>query len=217
MKKISLILSVVLLLTLCACGGNDNSDVPQDSSEVIEENSAAGENLLSASFSGVEGRGETAPELSFVLPDGFSLGDETNEIISVPGEFVARLPIVNFEGESVGYVAYNTFEAPTGGNVPADEEYYKAVWPGLRLSSFRVWDPFTAVRTDEYGQRGTVTIEYIAPEDAASSAVAGSEQLSADGVLAYDKEKLVYVGFAFLPDTINRDELTRLRQSVEIK
>lgn len=131
------------------------------------------------------------------------------------GELYSNLHI--FDGENcIGYIGFNVFEPYTEEIEQA--EYHKTVWPTLRMSRMYVWDPFVSVKTTENGESGVVNIMYLDPEKLSQnpSAMAEVPEINTNGILAYDKQLKVYVGMAFVPETVNSDTAEKIAKSLVI-
>lgn len=154
-------------------------------------------------------------DFSVTLPIGWSLRESHNNELLPIGELYT--PLYIYDGDEIkGYIGFDCFE-PNNGEIPA-EEYYKAVYPKLRLSRVSVWDPYTAVKATENGEVGTVKISYI---DAGriqefAGKMPDMTEYRSDGILCYDKSLGVYVGIAFVPDAVSGDELNSIAETVTI-
>jgi hypothetical protein len=147
------------------------------------------------------------------LPSGWEIKDTKGSETLPTGEFYT--PVYIYEGDKIiGYIAFNVFE-PYTGEIPA-EEYYKTVYPNLRLSSFYHWDPYTAVKTTDMAETGIAEIEYIDPNvtENYTGAMSDAPRLRTIGILSYNKELGVYIGIAFMPDTIDREQAEEIAQTV---
>ncbi len=118
------------------------------------------------------------------------------------------------DGQLTGFVFFKQF-TPYAGEIPA-EKYHETVWPDLRLSSMCIWDPFTSVKQWENGESGICDIYYTDLEvlDREHLTNAEAPHYMSHGVLAYDKEKEYYMGFAFAPNTVSEDTLVRISESL---
>lgn len=149
------------------------------------------------------------------LPSGWTLRESNGGETVPPGEFYT--PVYLYEGEKlIGYIGFNTFE-PYEEEI-APEEYYKTVYPPLRLPSIFHWDPYTPVATGEDGETGVVDIWYLDPDkiDEHPGAMPEVPSLETRGILCYDKGLGVYVGIAFLPGSIEEDQLQAIARSVSL-
>ncbi len=131
-----------------------------------------------------------------------------------PGRFDYTVDLYQ-DDELIGYIGMSAFE-PYTEEIP-QEEYHKTVWPGLRLSSMCVWDPFVSLTTTGKCENGLVDIQYVDYEYMAENpgtAVAAAPQYETFGILAYDKEEKMFCGFAFLPGRVSRETATKIALSV---
>lgn len=119
------------------------------------------------------------------------------------------------DGRLIGFVFFNRF-TPYTEEIPA-EKYHETVWPDLRLSSMCIWDPFTSVKQWESGESGICDIYYTDLEvlDRDHLTNAEAPHYMSQGVLAYDKEKEYYVGFAFAPNTVSDQTIVQIADSIE--
>lgn len=155
-------------------------------------------------------------QVELALPAGWTVGQTPpKDAVPIPGDFYTPLSICSGD-EPIGYIGFNVFE-PLDGDIP-QEEYYKAVYPGLRLSSFFHWDPYTAVKTTDTAETGIAQIWYLDPDetDDHPGAMPDVPQLETYGVLSYDKELRVYIGMAFLPGALDRAQVQAIAESVSL-
>ena len=145
------------------------------------------------------------------LPKGWKISDTPGDAVMPLGEFYSMRYI--FDGETpIGYIGFDIFE-PYTEEIP-QEQYYQTVYPKLRLPAFSKWDPYTAVKTTENSETGTVEIHYVDPLALMSGE--GGEELVSNGILCYDKQLCVYVGIAFVPDAADAETLNAIAQSITI-
>ncbi len=117
----------------------------------------------------------------------------------------------------VGYMFYNGF-APYEDEI-RQEDYHKTVWSSLRLSSFFIWDPFTAVRRDETGEAGVVEIHYKDRDEIKNhpGAMPSVPELDSLGIMVYSIPKRVYAALAFAPDTITQQQAEEIARNIIIE
>ncbi len=136
------------------------------------------------------------------LPQGWS--------VTLPETTEANRQILNlysqaeiWEGETyVGTIGFNRYEPYDGGDIPPEEQY-KTVYYELRLSSFEVWDPYTAVRTDDTGESGIANVTYKDQDymlEHPDVSAAGVPSFETKGILCWNSEITTYVGIRFSPD-----------------
>lgn len=153
--------------------------------------------------------------VSLTLPEGWSLSEKYSGEPLPPAELYT--PVYLYNGETLmGYIGFDVFE-PYTGEIPP-EEYYKTVYPKLRLSSIFCWEPYTAVKTTDNGETGLAEIHYAAPEQIAQHPGAKAEipESKADGILCYDKALGVYIGIAFVPNAIDESGIKSIAESVTL-
>lgn len=155
-------------------------------------------------------------QVELALPAGWTVGQTPpKDAVPIPGDFYTALSICSGDGP-IGYIGFNVFE-PFDGDIP-QAEYYKAVYPGLRLSSFFHWDPYTAVKTTDTAETGVAEIWYLDPNeiDKHPGAMPDVPHLETYGVLSYDKQLRVYIGIAFAPGVLDRAQAQTIAESVTL-
>lgn len=183
----------------------------------------AAENRISLTFPAYELNGNEPAYIaeqsnfyfSVTLPAGWSLSEKYNNELLPMGELYT--PMYIYDGDEIkGYIGFDCFE-PYSGEIP-EEEYYMSVYPKLRLSRFSVWDPYTAVKTTENGEVGTVEISYLdySRLNEFAGRLPDMPEYKSNGILCYDKALCVYVGIAFVPDAVSDEELNSIAESVVI-
>lgn len=161
------------------------------------------------------------------LPDGWTVQQPSGGLTYIglmqdspfaelpPGDFYS--PCLIYDGDTlIGYAGCNTF-TPYEDEIP-QEQYYKTVYPTLRLSSMFGWDPYTAVQATENGETGIAQIWYLDPQeiDRHPGAMPEVPVLETLGILSYDRERAVFIGIAFLPNTVDQMQAEQIAQSVRI-
>lgn len=149
------------------------------------------------------------------FPENWTLKNTKGNETTPTGEFYT--PVYIYDGDNlIGYIGFNRFEPYTDEIEP--EDYYKTVWTPLRLSSFFNWEPYTAVTANETGETGIADIWYLDPDeiDKHPGALASVPTLETVGILSYDKKLGVYIGIAFMPNTISREQAEMIAKSVAI-
>lgn len=155
-------------------------------------------------------------QVELALPAGWTVGQTPpKDVVPIPGDFYTPLSICSGD-EPIGYIGFNVFD-PFDGDIP-QAEYYKAVYPGLRLSSFFHWDPYTAVKTTDTAETGVAEIWYLDPNeiDKHPGAMPDVPHLETYGVLSYDKRLRVYIGIAFAPGVLDRAQAQAIAESVTL-
>lgn len=244
MKRFLLAVAIVILLLLSACqntAGTSRADTTAETETANVTESDASETESAAAAVSDEKSAEhhkvTFPaykidnpnNLPFIdslnvmepftaeldLPAGWEIKNAKGGETVPTGEFFS--PVFIYEGEKlIGYIAFNAFE-PYDGEIP-QKEYYKTVYPTLRLSSFYHWDPYAAVKTTDTGETGIAEIEYIDPNEIENytGAIPEATRFSTTGILSYDKELGVYIGIAFMPDAVSRELAEEIAQTVKL-
>jgi hypothetical protein len=149
------------------------------------------------------------------LPNKWVIETEKGDANLPLGEFYTPLYIYE-ANQLIGYIGFNIFE-PFTEEIPK-EQYYKTVWPTLRLSSMFMWEPFTSIKATETGEVGIADISYKDPTKIGTPNISMAEiqNLETIGILAYDKKLKVYIGMAFIPDIITRDKVISIAKSINI-
>ncbi len=110
---------------------------------------------------------------------------------------------------------YNTFEAIDETEMPP-EDYYKAVYSGIRLGSLYHWDDYQTIATSEQMETALANVYYVERTDGMTSA-AGSPSTVVPGILSYNKQLQVYVAVQFSSDTVVTDaEREMIAKSIRI-
>ena len=119
------------------------------------------------------------------------------------------------EGEQVGTVGFNIYEEAEG--VPP-EQYYQVVYSAIRLGSVAFWnvDPYQPLCQTDNGETTLATVCYKDPEQMTEGKSAAEvPYIEEQGILSYDRERRVYVGFHFT-ETLAQDELEAIAKSIAI-
>ena len=154
--------------------------------------------------------------LSVELPEGWTLGDAKEKGSAVGPDGLLYTPVGIFrEGEQVGTVGFNIYEEAEG--VPP-EQYYQVVYSAIRLGSVAFWnvDPYQPLCQTDNGETTLATVCYKDPEQMTEGKSAAEvPYIEEQGILSYDRERRVYVGFHFT-ETIEQDELEAIAKSIAI-
>lgn len=139
-----------------------------------------------------------------------------DESVYIPGDFSGVLAIYN-GNQPVAAIGYSEFTPYEDEIEP--ENYYKTVYPELRLSSIFGWDEYQPVKTTETGETALAHIWYCDPKELNNymGAMPDCPILETNGILAFDKSLQVYVGVAFDPEQITREEVEALAKTLEIR
>lgn len=154
--------------------------------------------------------------LSVELPEGWTLGNAKEKGSAVGPDGLLYTPVGIFrEGEQVGTVGFNIYEEAEG--VPP-EQYYQVVYSAIRLGSVAFWnvDPYQPLCQTANGETTLATVCYKDPEQMTEGKSAAEvPYIEEQGILSYDRERRVYVGFHFT-ETIEQDELEAIAKSIAI-
>ena len=108
---------------------------------------------------------------------------------------------------------YNLFEPIDENEIP-QEDYYKAVYSGIRLGSLYRWDDYQPIVTSEDMETALANV-YIQQTDGTTSAAASPTAVM-PGILSYNKRLQVYVAVQFLPDTVTDEERETIAKSIRL-
>lgn len=213
MKKLAFILSVVIItLSLLACGNEYHSAGDREHGVVFPAYEE--KNINNLPF--IDQINQTPPFMVVGdFPKDWAFKNEKGDETLPLGEFYTPVYIYNND-KLLGYIGFNVFEPYTDEIEP--ENYYKTVWPALRISSFFNWEPFTSVIKSDTAETGIADIWYLNPNkiDNHPSEMANVQILESLGILSYNKQLGVFIGIAFMPDSITREEAQHLAESVKI-
>ncbi len=123
------------------------------------------------------------------------------------GTSFAFTPLWLYQGEEyAGSIAYNTFEIYP--DVPP-ENFYRMVYNQLMLGSVLNWDnDYTVVR--DWGSGCSATVQIMESQGAAGPAD------MRPGILAYDRDRLVYVAIQLENGRLSSQEVWELAESLQI-
>lgn len=151
------------------------------------------------------------------LPKGWEVRpvDETNPngVAYFGDNFLDELHL--YSGDTfVAQVGFQVFQ-PYEGEIP-QAEYYKSVYPQLRLGRFYTWDPYTPVATADGFETALATVGYLPPEEVEQhlGELAAVAETEVPGILAYDKGRGVYVGIQFAPDAVSHEQAKAIARSL---
>lgn len=115
-------------------------------------------------------------------------------------------PVYLFDGEKLeATAAYNTFQLYED---TTDENFYRSVYNQLMLGAHYNWNyEYTPVRED--GRFCAATCKVLITDSETG------EERYVPGVLAYDKERLVYVAIQFEEGAVTEEELRELAESIK--
>ena len=217
-KALYIMLFVLSLLLMAGCGRKDAANAPEDTA-------SGRENTLSISFpADQDGRNaynskiyDTKPfSVKLALPAGWETRQPAAENRGSDDNFYTKVALYNKEAY-MGFVGFNIY-TPAGEEVPK-EDYYKTVYSSLRLGSMYIWDQYTPVKTTETTETATATVNYKDPEkiDENPGAMAEVPFIEVPGILAYDKNMLVYVGIQFAENAVTDEEVRQIAESLVLE
>lgn len=149
---------------------------------------------------------------SFLLPQGWSLTEpEKSERVFDQG-MNTQLLICDSAGNAVGRIGYGLIEPTEPGNEPEEGEYYKLVYSYLRTPSSCFWEDYRVVKKTAAGENAVATVYFGESEPGYAT-----EERTAHGALAYDKELGVYVALRMEEDApFTADQVETLAQSLTL-
>lgn len=158
---------------------------------------------------------ETEPfHLSVVLPDGWTIQQPADGAPSTPFPFLPGYTPLNIVdgGAYIGAICFNIFE-PYEDEIP-QEEYYKTVYPELRLGSLYSWQEYTPVVSSPTAETALATVYMVLQEDSLSAAE--SPTLEVPGILSYDTGLGAYVAIQFAEGAATEEQLQAIAQSIRL-
>ena len=167
-------------------------------------------NLVTVAFPTGQGEpspAETAPvKVSLALPEGWS--------VKAPADTADRGMEFYQEDVYKGRIDLCPFEPMARDSAPAGD-YYKTVYPELRLSRACVWDPYTPVKgEDGVAETGVATVMRTDLENAQPGKLAQAPTIESVGILSYDCALKAYAAIEFAADTVTHEQAQALAQSV---
>lgn len=143
-------------------------------------------------------------QVALSLPEGWSVR------VPPPAErrtSYAFTPLWLYQGEEyAGSIAYNTFEVYP--DVP-EESFYRMVYNQLMLGSVLNWDNEYTVAMD-WGSGCSATVQIMESQGAAGP------MDKRPGILAYDRDRLVYIAIELQNGHLSSEEVRELAESIRI-
>lgn len=172
-----------------------------------------------------ETESETTPQidtdeisLNFSLNDGIWMApyNEKDDVDIGCAFGCTPFKMIYKDGECIATLSYNTYEEYDG-DLPS-EDYYKAVYPNLRLSSICIWHDYTPVAHTDNTETATCTVTYKDPRDIENhpGAMADVKEITTYGILSYNKDRKLYVAIQFKKDSMSFDEITEIAKDFSI-
>lgn len=170
-------------------------------------------NLSPKTFS-VELQPQNAEKIyvQFTVPDpkGYFLENTDNDSYNIHS---------TFKGNLIGEISCESFEPYTDTDVP-EGEYYKTVYPSLRLSSIESWtaDYYKVVAGDDNSESALCDVigKDFTKADNYEGRLAELPTAEFDGILSCNKEQEVFVKIKFEKGYFTEEELEKLAQSIII-
>lgn len=151
------------------------------------------------------------------IPDSWEFKTSNNGEKNIPsGEFYT--PVYIYENDKlIGYIGFNKFELYTDEIQP--ENYYQTVYTNLRMSIFFSWDPYKAVTRNDVSETGIADVWYLDQSEISNhpGAMPDVPSYETKGILSYNKDLQVYVGFAFVPDSVSEEQIQSIAETLTIK
>nr|MDD6336695.1 M56 family metallopeptidase [bacterium] len=144
-------------------------------------------------------------DLQVTLPTGWvaKIPDERQSVFY--GEF--GTPLALYEGNNqVGTIFFGCYQPYDG--VAPDGDYYKVVYPALRLPSHYYWDICaTPVRSDStQGLQQTALARVYKTSEEQNTALAPGEVVEMLGIVSFDDRKHAYVGIELDPEWVTEKQ-----------
>ena len=115
---------------------------------------------------------------------------------------------------TIGFNRYEKYEEEV-----EPENYYKTVYPELRLSRIMAWENYTPVRTSETMESALATVFYIEPDLPENKNLSWAQlpEKEVPGILCYNDELQVYVAIKFAEGReIGEETLRIIAKSLEV-
>lgn len=178
------------------------------------------------SFIEIDGQSKNVAEVdpfkvSLNLPKSWEIRKPTDADKNViMGTFFSEMVITDGEKIIAG-IGYNVFEpyvAAEGEEPMTQENYYKTVYPDLRLGSMVNWNPYVAVKTADNSETGIADVWFLDPDeiDNHPGAMSDVPVIETKGILAYDKEIGAYIGLMFQPESVTDEQIRTIADSVTL-
>lgn len=231
MKRILFVTAAIALISLAGCQAENqqitegNVDTSGSITDIVSMDDAIKTNVIQFPAYATENPrklphfdelNKTPPFVVQVdFPNSWIIKEEKGDETVPTGELFSKVFIYD-EDKLIGYVGFDIFEPYTEEIEP--ENYYKTVYPTLRLPSVAIWDPYIAVKTTDVAETAIVDIWYLDPNEIENylGAMADVPQLETTGILSYDKELKVYIGIAFMPDTIDKEQAETIAKTINL-
>lgn len=157
--------------------------------------------------------------LNITLPDGWSIDTDAKKE-PYYGMYGGTYRIYN-NGEYVGFIGcgsypdYSLESEPEQYPEPFSADYYKAVYPELRLPAHYFWEisPEPLKRTSN-GETSLAVVYKQIPEDGVSAAA--WETLENPGIVSYDDDKHVYVMIELEP-SVGEEVQRKIAESISLE
>ena len=158
-------------------------------------------------------------EVQLAFPQGWEIrqpaADNNQGVGYFSSSFLSELQI--YQGNVfVGQMGFNSFE-PYEDEIPA-EDYYKTVYPQLRLGRMYTWDAYRPVHTTEFFEAAVAAVSYLdqAEIEKHPGAMPEVPVVEALGILAYDKSLKVYIGIQFAEDAVTAQQAEQMAKSIRL-
>lgn len=225
MKKAFLVAFCAMLLFATACTKAEDS-APEETPEgsIVETEVPAGFKQETVTFPASEAeKTEDNAEIfeiepftvTFVIPENWELKLPEDGEKTYAWSLWSPVNIYQ-DGVCIGSIAYNTFTV-----YPEADGAYRSVYNQIMLSPHVTWDnDYTPIITTEAGEIATCEVRYDATGYSAAfpgeTALAESETVYNKGVLAYNTEKLVYIGIQIEANAVSAEEFNTIAESIQL-
>lgn len=225
MRKILPFVFCAMLLFTTACANTENSS-PEETPEgsVVKTEVPEGFKQETITFPASETeKTEDNAEIFEIDPFDVTLIIPENWELRLPEEgektyaWSLWSPInIYQDGVCVGSIAYNTFTV-----YPEADGAYRSVYNQIMLSGHTTWDnDYTVIRTTDVGEVATCEVSYDVTGYSAAfpneTPLADGEMVYNKGVLAYNTEKLVYIGIQIEAEVVSDEALVLIAESIQI-
>lgn len=133
--------------------------------------------------------------------------------------FAFFTPMDIYSGDQhIGLIGYNVFTPYDSADIPVGD-YYKTVYPELRLSSICRWNDYIPVKTTGTSETAVATVCYMKAEEIEKhpGAMPDVPVTEVPGILCYDKHLQAYIGIQFDENTVTEEQVLTIAESLEIR
>jgi hypothetical protein len=184
-----LLLCIIAMLFACICGGC----------------AAKSGGSVSLAFPGEASGVDISPfTVTLTLPSGWSLADMDEDAFPI-FPMLSKRGLSNAEGEMVGAIGFCPYDPIEG-----MEDDPRAIYSQIALGNdykFNVRDTYTVIQENDDGETAITTVDYAA-------SINGGAEKTNRGIVAYNRDKLVYVAIELDSDALSDEQAEAIAQSL---